>query len=293
MERLVEILGFRKDPMYDKILAPILDGVAIRDLDKIFEYKEKVIQGLFADSNAVVLDRPSLDSLVAQRYLEFVDDSYVTQKSFVVKGGLQPSLSQPQLLSIASKPVLFGKNVRLQRCTFDSQVYVSEGSFVENSLFPQTYGMSYIGPYTRISRAEISRCLISGNPNDTEIKTYIHPKTLLDTFVGYGAQISDPTVTFTHPLHDGNAIFVEPVTQATFDTGRRKNNPSFIGTQGEFCGEMLRTKIGPFVTLNNPCVVGSGYAVPAYTNFYGIAWLEEKEGLVEKHHIEPKYWSKI
>ena len=278
MERLVEILGYKEDPMYKKVLSPILKDVTIDSLDKVLTNRDSVIEGLFEQSNAETLYFPTFGELVGKGFVRKVDEGFRTLKPFIVEDGLQGSEGNAGFVNIGAKPVLFEEDVTVVRSTIDSQTFLGKGSIIEYSTFPQDHqgnGKSFVGPKSIVSEAIIRKCVISGNENGKEKETYIHPSMLLDTLVGYGAQISFGTVSLSHPLHDGNASFVDPSNYRTLWTMRRKN-PSFIGSQRKIGDDVLRTKIGSNVTLNSPYAIGSGYVVSNNTDFYGIAWLSEE-----------------
>jgi hypothetical protein len=295
MEKLVEILSYKEDPMYERVLGPILKDVTIDSLDKILTNRDSVIEGLFEQADAETVYFPTFGELEGKGFVRKVAAGFRTLKPFVVEDGLKGSEGNAGFVNIGSEPVHFEEDVTVVRSTIDSQAFLSKGSIIEYSTFPRDHqgtGKSFVGPKSIVSEAIIRKCVISGNENGKENDTYIHPSMLLDTLVGYGAQISFSTVSLSHPLHDGSAPFVDPVTYRTFDTNRRKN-PSFIGSQRKIGNQILKTKVGSNVTLNSPFAIGSGHVVDNNTKFYGIAWLEEeRSGVITKilkKHEEPEY----
>jgi hypothetical protein len=296
MERLIEILGYKEDPMYKRVLSPILKDVTIDSLDKVLTNRDRVIEDLFEKSDAETVYFPTFGELVAKGFVRKVDEGFRTLKPFVVEDGLQGSEVNAGFVNIGSKRVHFEEDVTVVRSTIDSQAFLSKGSIIEYSTFPQDHqgnGKSFVGPKSIVREAIIRKCVISGNEDGKEKETYVHPSMLLDTLVGYGAQISFGTVLLSHPLHDGGAPFVDPINYRDFDTERRKN-PSFIGSQRKIGGQIRKTKVGSNVTLNSPFAIGSGYVVDNNTNFYGVAWLEEEgknalqQPRIVKNYVKPE-----
>jgi hypothetical protein len=283
MKKLVDILGYEQDPQYQRILKPMLDDVTIDTLDKALTNRDTVIDKMIRDSSAARFPYTYFGNLLSKGIIEKTNGGFHVLEPFILEGGMES-----QTVKVGYKPVHFGKGAKVTRSTFDAQTYLDEGSTVQYSLFPDNSRSNFVGPKSIVSEAIIRGCVISGDKNGEDRGTYAHPQMLLNTFVGNGAQISFPTNSFSHPLNDDNAYFVNPLDWRTFNTGRRMN-PSFIGSQKDFNGHMRRSKVGAGVVLNNPCVVGSGYAVKNLKDFYGIGLLDIDENNINVKNVVPVY----
>jgi len=289
MERLVEMLGYKEDPMYEKIFKPILRDVTINSLDLALKKRDEVIGKIIEKAEGDVVSFPTFGQLVGWGYVEKIPGGFRTKKPLTIIDGLGETEGTASPVRIGSQLVHLEKDVTIIRSIVDSAVFFDEGSIAEYSTFPYDHnnGKSYAGPKSIISEAIDRGCIVSGNKNGKEKDTYFHPSMLNHVFIGYGSKISFGTVSLSHPVHDGNAPFIDPLNGETFDTGRRKN-PSFIGTQRKFGSEVRYSKVGSNVTLHAPFAIGSGYAVDDNTVFYGIAYLEEENSVtVRAHHIKP------